>query len=121
MAPTTVRGGAGRLPIRPSGRPVESRRGTPDPSSSPGDDEWTMTSLLPGPRRTDLRGDRSDAAHRRPLVLLAALAGIAAACSTLVVCLAGGVVGWFLTDAGAHGAPRDGLRIGAVGWLMAHG
>lgn len=80
-----------------------------------------MTSLLPAPRRTDLRGDRSDAAHRRPLVLLAALAGIAAACSTLLVCLAGGVVGWFLTDAGAHGAPRDGLRIGAVGWLMAHG
>jgi hypothetical protein len=54
-------------------------------------------------------------------VLLAALAGVAAATSTLVVCLAGGVAGWFLTDAGAHGAPRDGLRVGAVGWLMAHG
>jgi len=37
------------------------------------------------------------------------------------VCLAGGVVGWFLTDAGAHGAPRDGLDVGALGWLMAHG
>jgi hypothetical protein len=46
---------------------------------------------------------------------------VAAACSSLVVCLAGGVVGWFLTDAGAHGAPRDGLRVGALGWLMAHG
>jgi hypothetical protein len=80
-----------------------------------------MTSLLPAPRRTDLRGDRSDAAHRRPLVLIAGLAGVAAACSTLVVCLAAGVAGWFLTDAGAHGAPRDGLRVGAVGWLMAHG
>jgi hypothetical protein len=54
-------------------------------------------------------------------VLLAALAGIAAAGTTLAVCLAGGVVGWFLTDAGAHGAPRDGLRVGALGWLMAHG
>ena len=32
-----------------------------------------------------------------------------------------GVVGWFLTDAGAHGAPRDGLAVGALGWLMAHG
>jgi hypothetical protein len=31
------------------------------------------------------------------------------------------VAGWFLTDAGAHGAPRDGLRVGAIGWLMAHG
>ncbi len=81
-----------------------------------------MTSLLPAPRRTEAPGSgRTDAAHRRPPVLLAALAGVAAATSTLVVCLAGGVAGWFLTDAGAHGAPRDGLRVGAVGWLMAHG
>jgi hypothetical protein len=55
------------------------------------------------------------------MVLLAALAGAAAAATTLVFCLAVGVVGWFLTDAGAHGAPRDGLRVGALGWLMAHG
>ncbi len=81
-----------------------------------------MTSLLPAPRRTRPAGEpRADAAHRRPLVLLAFLAGVVAAASTLLVCLAGGVVGWFLTDAGAHGAPRDGLRIGALGWLMAHG
>jgi hypothetical protein len=81
-----------------------------------------MTSLLPAPRRTrtpDSGG--TDAAHRRPLVLLAALAGVGAASATLVFCLAVGVVGWFLTDAGAHGAPRDGLRVGALGWLMAHG
>jgi Family of unknown function (DUF6350) len=80
-----------------------------------------MTSLLPAPRRTRSDADRTDAAHRRPLVLLAALAGLTAAGATLVLCLAGGVVGWFLTDAGAHGAPRDGLRVGALGWLMAHG
>jgi len=81
-----------------------------------------MTSLLPAPRRTRTPRDaRTDAAHRRPLVLLATLAGAAAACCTLLVCLAGGVIGWFLTDAGAHGAPRDGLRVGALGWLMAHG
>ncbi len=80
-----------------------------------------MTSLLPAPRRTqEAAGGRTDAAHRRPLVLLAALAGVTAAASTLVVCLAAGVAGWFLTDAGAHGAPRDGLRVGALGWLMAH-
>ena len=54
-------------------------------------------------------------------MLLAAIAGVCAAGATLLVCLAGGVVGWFLTDAGAHGAPRDGLRVGATGWLMAHG
>jgi len=80
-----------------------------------------MTSLLPAPRRTRSDDARADAAHRRPLVLLAALAGVAAAGATLLVCLAGGVVGWFLTDAGAHGAPRDGLRVGALGWLTAHG
>jgi len=81
-----------------------------------------MTSLLPAPRRTEATGPAgTDAAHRRPLVLLATLAGVAAATSTLVVCLAVGVAGWFLTDAGAHGAPRDGLRVGALGWLMAHG
>jgi hypothetical protein len=81
-----------------------------------------MTSLLPAPRGTRARDDaRADTAHRRPLVLLAALAGLGAAGATLVVCLAGGVVGWFLTDAGAHGAPRDGLRVGALGWLTAHG
>jgi hypothetical protein len=62
-----------------------------------------------------------DLGHRRPLVLVASLGGVAAAASTLVVCLAVGVIGWFLTDAGAHGAPRDGLRAGALGWLMGHG
>ena len=79
-----------------------------------------MTSLLSGPTRTPTRTPL-DARHRRPLVLLALLGGVAAAASTLVVCLAVGVVGWFLTDAGAHGAPRDGLRAGAVAWLMGHG
>jgi len=80
-----------------------------------------MTSLLPAPRRTTQGDGRADAAHRRPLVLLAAVAGAGAAAATLVVCLAAGVIGWFLTDAGAHGAPRDGLRVGATGWLTAHG
>jgi hypothetical protein len=46
---------------------------------------------------------------------------VLAAAGTLVVCLAVGVAGWFLTDAGAHGAPRDGLQTGALAWLMAHG
>jgi hypothetical protein len=81
-----------------------------------------MTSLLPG-TTSATRGstDRADARHRRPLVLVATLGGVAAASATLLVCLALGVVGWFLADAGAHGAPRDGLRVGALGWLLAHG
>lgn len=58
---------------------------------------------------------------RRPLTLVALLGGLAAALTPLLVCLALGVVGWFVSDAGAHGAPRDGLRTGATAWLLAHG
>ncbi|WP_246354870.1 DUF6350 family protein [Nocardioides ungokensis] len=82
-----------------------------------------MTSLLP--RSTTASTGVSDAGgdlgHRRPLALIAVLGGAAAAASTLLVCLAVGVVGWFLTDAGAHGTSRGGLRVGALGWLLAHG
>lgn len=87
-----------------------------------------MTSLLPpsapvstGPRTRSAAEVHQDLGHRRPVVLLATLGGGLAAASTLLVCLAAGVVGWFLTDAGAHGTPRDGLRVGALAWLMAHG
>ena len=79
-----------------------------------------MTALLPD-RETRGETTRSaaevshDLRHRRPLVLVAGLAGVLAAAGTLTVCLAVGVAGWFLTDAGAHGAPRDGLRTGALG------
>jgi hypothetical protein len=89
-----------------------------------------MTALLPdrATGRETGRGTQRSAAevshdlrHRRPLVLLAALAGVLAAAGPLLVCMGVGVAGWFLTDAGAHGAPRDGLRSGALAWLMAHG
>jgi hypothetical protein len=78
-----------------------------------------MTSLLP--RQTAGTDAQADLGHRRPLALIATLGGVVAAGSTLLVCLAVGVVGWFLTDAGAHGTPRDGLRVGALGWLLGHG
>jgi hypothetical protein len=80
-----------------------------------------MTALLPdrtGPSAEELRRDLR---HRRPLVLLAPLAGAVAAAGPLLVCLALGVAGWFLTDAGSHGTPRDGLWVGALAWLVAHG
>ncbi len=83
-----------------------------------------MTSLLPSStssRNHSASDVGRDLATRRPLVLLATAGGVAAAASTLLVCLAVGVVGWFVTDGGAHGAPRDGLRTGALGWLLAHG
>ena len=54
-------------------------------------------------------------------MLVATLGGVAAAATLLIVCLALGVTGWFLADAGSHGQPRDALRVGALAWLMAHG
>ena len=91
-----------------------------------------MTSLLPTSARPGrpaaggaatarvARGTREPPAPR-PLVAVAALGGLAAALTPLVVCLGIGVVGWFATDAGVHGTPRGGLRAGALGWLTAHG
>jgi hypothetical protein len=58
---------------------------------------------------------------RRPLVPTATLGGALAAAGPLLVCMAIAVVGWFLTDAGGHGTPSGALRIGALGWLTAHG
>lgn len=87
-----------------------------------------MTSLLPSRDYDDRAAERrrtgatrADLATRRPLVLVATLGGAVAAASTMLVCLAAGVVGWFLIDGGAHGEPRDGLRTGALAWLMGHG
>jgi hypothetical protein len=75
-----------------------------------------MTSLLTRPDTA-----RADAARPRPLVLIATLGGVSAALAPLVVLLAVGVIGWFATDAGVHGAPRDGMRMGALAWLAGHG
>jgi len=75
-----------------------------------------MTSLLSAPQLPS-----TDVSTRRPLALVTCLGGAAAAGSMLMVCLALGVIGWFASDAGAHGTPRDGLRTGALGWLTAHG
>ncbi len=85
-----------------------------------------MTSLLPANPARNPAGRASahasaDARHHRPLALVALLGGAAAAAGPLLVCLAMGVAGWFLSDAGAHGVPRDGLRAGAYAWLMGHG
>jgi hypothetical protein len=75
-----------------------------------------MTSLI-----VDRRDRATSPRAQRPLVLIATLGGVAAALAPLLVCVALGIIGWFAADAGAHGAPRDGMRMGAVAWLMAHG
>lgn len=64
---------------------------------------------------------RSDAPGGRPLTVSAAIGGLLAAGSGLVVCLAVAVTGWFLADGGAHGDTRDALRVGADAWLLGHG
>lgn len=74
----------------------------------------------PGTARTDADLRRA-LATRRPLVPTATLGGAVAAGGPLLVCLAIAVVGWFLTDAGGAGSPSGALRVGAHGWLLAHG
>lgn len=76
-----------------------------------------MTSLLPAATRQV----SPDPRHRRPLWLVAPAAGVASALIGLLVCDAVALAGWYLADGGAHGAPRDALRVGALGWLAAHG
>ncbi len=88
-----------------------------------------MTALFSAPSTTTRSGgspfgrppQSTDPRHRRPLVLVATLGGLTAAGTTLLVLCAIGVIGWFVTDAGLHGQPRDGLRVGALTWLVAHG
>lgn len=75
-----------------------------------------MTSVLPS-----FRPAAPPPSGQRGLVLLASAGGAVAALATLVVGLGLGVVGWFATDAGAHGRPTDGMRTGALGWLVGHG
>lgn len=75
-----------------------------------------MSSLLVRPSRSDTAPQRP-----RPLAVVATLAGVVSALAPLVVLLAAGVIGWFVSDAGAHGAPRDGMQMGALSWLAAHG
>jgi hypothetical protein len=80
-----------------------------------------MTDLLSSPdtRRTTRPG--SSGPVLRPLALGAALAGLTASAAVLVGCMALALVGWFASDAGAHGDTKDAIRVGADGWLMSLG
>lgn len=81
--------------------------------------------LLQSPRSASSTPSEADVrnrlATRRPLVPTATLGGAIAAAAPLLVLQAIAVIGWFVTDAGAHGSPGDALRVGAYGWLLAHG
>lgn len=58
---------------------------------------------------------------QRPLQVAGVLAALSAAAIGLGICMAVAVIGWFLADAGSHGATTDALRVGTDGWLLAHG
>jgi hypothetical protein len=74
-----------------------------------------------GPVRTRLSGILAGQPEGRPLTVSAALAALGAAATAMVIFMGVAVIGWFLADAGAHGATTDALRVGADAWLMGHG
>ncbi|WP_203336940.1 cell division protein PerM [Nocardioides limicola] len=53
--------------------------------------------------------------------MTATVGGIMAALLPLGLLMLVGMIGWFASDAGSHGEPREGLRVGALAWLVAHG
>lgn len=79
-----------------------------------------MTDLLTPATRTTSSATTKGGVQR-PLALGAAAAGLISAGSVLTAAMAVGLVAWFASDAGAHGDTRDALRVGADGWLLAHG
>ncbi len=58
---------------------------------------------------------------QRSLALIAVRGGLAAVAVPLGILMLIALIGWFLSDGGMHGSPRDALRVGALGWLVAHG
>lgn len=77
-----------------------------------------MTDLLSPPHASR---PMLDPDGRRPVVVGAVLAAVAAPLSVLVGCLAVALAAWFSSDQGSHGTTTDALRIGADAWLLAHG
>lgn len=80
-----------------------------------------MTDLLASRDTRPTRRTPAGAAPLRPLALGAAVAGLVASGAVLTACMALGLVGWFASDAGSHGNTKDAIRVGADGWLLAHG
>lgn len=80
-----------------------------------------MTDLLTPATTRRASEDTSPKRPPRPLALGAALAGVLSAGFVLAGCMAWALAGWFASDAGGHGDTRDALRVGADGWLLAHG
>ena len=78
-----------------------------------------MTDLLsPAPRRT---AAPPDAPGGWPATAYTVAAALVASLSVMSGCMAVALAGWFAADAGRYGDTRDALRVGADGWLLAHG
>ncbi|MEZ5113976.1 MAG: DUF6350 family protein [Nocardioidaceae bacterium] len=78
----------------------------------------TMTDLLTKPRPGM---DTSAQSAQRSLAFTSSLAALSAAGSTLLVCIAIAIGGWFFADAGVHGDTHDAIASGALVWLAGHG
>lgn len=81
----------------------------------------SFTTARATPRTSERPPAVDTPARRLPTVVVGALGGLRYALFTLAGCVLVGLVGWYLSDAGVHGAPRSGVRVGAAGWLVAHG
>lgn len=80
-----------------------------------------MTSLLDPPSTRAGRSSTTGEPPLRPLAVGAACAGAVAAGAVLLGCMVLALIGWFASDAGAHGDTRDALRVGTDGWLVGQG
>lgn len=80
-----------------------------------------MSASFPASSRPDAPETTGPRASTRPTTVVGVLAGASAALLGLAVCGALGLVGWYLSDAGSHGDPSQGVAVGVRGWLVGHG
>ncbi|QCX28325.1 DUF6350 family protein [Nocardioides jishulii] len=77
----------------------------------------TSTVSTPTPQEQEA----STSGRPRPALLWGIVHGLLAVAGPLVLAGVLGVASWFLSDAGAHGSASDGVRHGAMAWLVGHG
>ncbi|WP_110240690.1 DUF6350 family protein [Nocardioides gilvus] len=63
----------------------------------------------------------SFSSRHRPALLLGAAAGLVSALVPVLTCAGLALAGWYLSDAGGHGAAGDAMGVGAIAWLVGHG
>lgn len=81
----------------------------------------STTRTRAGSSRPSDAGARATPTGPRPLPVAAAIGAAASLAVGLALCAATALLGWFLSDAGAHGSTTDALRVGADAWLLGVG